>query len=146
MIITDTFEVAAPVERVWPLLCDVPSVASCIPNAEITDRVDATTYRAKIAIRLGPIAVKYGATIVVESCEDATHTITVRVAGSEARGRGGVTASVISRATSRDGRTHVDLHTDAQISGIVASLGGPLIESVARKNVAEFAANFAKLV
>jgi carbon monoxide dehydrogenase subunit G len=57
-----------------------------------------------------------------------------------------VNATVVSRATGTNGKTHVDLHTDAQISGIVATVGGRLIEGVAQKTIAQFAANLAKLL
>lgn len=146
MIIDDGFDVAAPVDRVWPVLKDVPRVATCIPNAEITEVVDEKTYRAKVSVKVGPVSVSYRATILVESFDDATHTATLRIEGEELRGRGGVKASVVSRATATNGSTHVDLRTDAQISGIVATIGGRLIEGVAKKTVAEFAANLAKLV
>lgn len=146
MIIEDSFEVDAPVERVWPLLQDVPRVATCIPNAEITEVVDARTYRAKVAVKVGPVSVSYRATIVVESLDDAAHVATLKVKGDEQRGRGGVSATVVSRATARGGKTHVDLRTDAQISGIIATVGGRLIEGVAQKTVAQFAQNLAKLV
>ncbi len=146
MIIEDAFEVDAPVERVWPLLKDVPRVATCIPNAEITEVVDERTYRAKVAVKVGPVSVSYRATIVVESLDDAAHAATLKVKGDETRGRGGVSATVVSTATARDGKTHVDLRTDAQISGIIATVGGRLIEGVAQKTVAQFAENLAKLV
>jgi len=146
MIIDDGFDVAAPVDRVWPVLKDVPRVATCIPNAEITEVIDEKTYRAKVSVKVGPVSVSYRATIRVDSFDDATHTATLRIEGEELRGRGGVKASVISHATATNGSTHVDLHTDAQISGIVATIGGRLIEGVAKKTVAEFAANLAALV
>jgi carbon monoxide dehydrogenase subunit G len=146
VIIEDSFEVEAPVERVWPLLKDVPRVATCIPNAEITEVVDERTYRAKVAVKVGPVSVSYRATIVVESLDDAAHAATLKVKGDETRGRGGVTATVVSTATARDGKTHVALRTDAQISGIIATVGGRLIEGVAQKTVAQFAENLAKLV
>jgi uncharacterized protein len=144
--IDDAFDVAAPLDRVWSLLKDVPRVATCIPNAEITEVVDEKTYRAKVAVKVGPVAVSYRATIVVESLDDATHTATLQVQGDESRGRGGVKAGVVARASERDGKSHVDLHTDAQISGIVATVGGRLIEGVAKRTIAEFAANLAKLL
>lgn len=146
MTIDDSFEVDAPIDRVWALLKDIPRVATCIPNAEITEVVDDKTYRAKVAVKVGPVSVSYRTTIVVESIDDATHTASLRVQGDETRGRGGVKSSVVSRASERDGKTHVDLHTDAQISGIVATVGGRLIEGVAKRTIAEFAANLAKLV
>jgi carbon monoxide dehydrogenase subunit G len=144
--IEDSFDVDAPLERVWALLKDVPRVATCIPNAEITEVVDEKTYRAKVAVKVGPVSVSYRATILVESMDDQTHTATLRVQGDETRGRGGVKATVVSRASARDGGTHVDLHTDAQVTGIVATVGGRLIEGVAKRTIAEFAANLAKLV
>lgn len=146
MIIDDGFDVDAPVEKVWPVLCDVPRVATCIPNAEITEAVDDKTYKAKVSVKVGPVSVSYGATIVVESLDAATHTATLNVQGNELRGRGGVKAKVVSTATDVGGRTHVALHTDASISGIIATVGGRLIEGVAKKTVAEFAANLTKLL
>jgi carbon monoxide dehydrogenase subunit G len=146
VIIDDSFEVDAPLERVWALLKDIPRVATCIPNAEITEVVDDTTYRAKVSVKVGPVSVSYRATIVVEGFDDAAHVARFTVKGAELRGRGGVTAKVVSTASARDGSTHVDLHTDAQISGIVATVGGRLIEGVAQKTVAQFAANLARLV
>ncbi len=92
------------------------------------------------------MSVSYGATIVVESLDDATHTATLQVSGNELRGRGGVKAKVVSTATDIGGKTHVALHTDASISGIIATVGGRLIEGVAKKTVAEFAANLTKLL
>ncbi|HEY6237134.1 MAG TPA: SRPBCC family protein [Candidatus Elarobacter sp.] len=146
MIIDDGFDVDAPADRVWTLLKDIPKVATCIPRAEITDVVDDRTYRAKVSVKVGPVEVSYRAVITVESLDDATRTAKFHVKGDEARGRGGVTADVVSTAAEAGGKTHVVLRTDAQISGIVATVGGRLIEAVAQKTVAAFASNLAKLV
>jgi carbon monoxide dehydrogenase subunit G len=146
VIISDAFDVPAPLERVWPLLKDIPKVAACIPRAEVTEVIDDHTYRAKVSVKVGPVEVSYRAVIDVVSLDDATHTATFKVKGDELRGRGGVTATVVSTATERGGKTHVDLRTDAQISGIVASIGGRLIEGVAQKTVTQFAVNLSKLL
>ena len=146
MIISDAFDVPAPLERVWPLLKDIPKVAACIPRAEVTEVIDDHTYRAKVSVKVGPVEVSYRAVIDVVSLDDATHTATFKVKGDELRGRGGVTATVVSTATERGGKTHVDLRTDAQISGIVASIGGRLIEGIAQKTVTQFAVNLSKLL
>ena len=146
MIIDDGFDANAPLERVWALLKDIPTVARCIPNAEITEVVDEKTYRAKVSLKVGPVSVSYRTTIVVGGFDDATHTVSFTIRGDELRGRGGVNATIVSKASAVNGKTHVDLHTDAQISGIVATVGGRLIEGVAKKTVAEFAANLTKLL
>jgi len=144
--IDDSFTVEAPIARVWALLIDIPKVATCLPNAEITEVVDPKTYRAKVSVKVGPVSVGYKATLYVEQLDEATHTAAFRVQGDELRGRGGVKATVTSRAFAEDGKTRVSLHTDAQISGIIASVGGRLIESVAKKTIGEFAANLSKLL
>jgi carbon monoxide dehydrogenase subunit G len=146
MTIDDSFDVTAPLERVWALLKDVPKVASCMPGAEITDVVDATTYRAKVNVKAGPVSVTYRATITMSAVDDANHVATIDVQGDDVKGRGGVRATVTTSAAENNGTTHVTLHTDARISGMIATVGGRLIEGVAKKTVAQFATNLAAIV
>ncbi|HEY4442093.1 MAG TPA: SRPBCC family protein [Candidatus Elarobacter sp.] len=147
MIIRDEFTVDAPLDRVWTLLKDIPRVASCLPNVAITEVVDPKTYRATATVKVGPVQVSYKVTITVETMDDAQHLASFRVQGDETRGRGGVRAQMTSQAFAEsENRTRVTLTADAQISGIVASVGGRLIESVAKRQIAEFAANLAKIV
>jgi carbon monoxide dehydrogenase subunit G len=61
------------------------------------------------------------------------------------KGRGGVNAAVTSSAEQQGAKTHVTLETDAAISGIIATVGGRLIEGVAKATTAKFASNLEKL-
>ncbi|MBV8600573.1 MAG: SRPBCC family protein [Candidatus Eremiobacteraeota bacterium] len=146
MIIEDSFVVEAPVDRVWTLLKDIPRVASCIPGAEITEVVDPKTYRAKVTVKAGPVKVDYNATIVVDSFDETDHRAKFTVKGDEMRGRGGVSAAVVSEVLAREGSSYVTLRADAKISGIVATVGGRLIEGVAKRTIATFAANLSALL
>ena len=147
MIIEDAFDVAAPIDRAWPMLMDVPRMAACIPGAEITGVIDPKNYRARVSVTVGPVKVGYNTTITIESIDDVSHTATIGVRGDELKGRGGVRATIVSHAEpASDGRTHVTLHTDYTISGPIVSVGGRLIESVARKTIAAFAKNLAGLL
>ena len=141
MIIEDSFVVDAPVDRVWTLLKDIPRVTGCIPGAEITEIVDAKTYRAKVSVKAGPVKVDYNATVTVDSLDEVDHRATFTVKGDEMRGRGGVTAQVVSEVLAREGSSYVTLRADAKISGLVATVGGRLIEGVAKRTIATFAAN-----
>lgn len=143
MIVEDAFDIDAPLARVWPLLADIPHVAGCIPGAAIEERVDDKTYKAKVSVKVGPVSVGYRATIVVLECDAEKHVARFDVRGDEVKGRGGVRALVTSSATDAGGKTHVTLHADAQLSGIIVTVGGRLIESVAKKTIAQFAANLA---
>jgi hypothetical protein len=142
----DEFDVAAPLARVWPVLTDIARVATCIPGAEITEKIDDRTYRAKVVMNVGPAEVRYRATVAVDELDESEHRVAMSVKGDDTKGRGGVRLSVVSQVTERNGTTHVTLQSDAQISGFLASIGGRLIEGVAKKTVAQFAENLAALV
>jgi carbon monoxide dehydrogenase subunit G len=145
MIITDSFDVAAPLETVWALFNDVPRVATCIPNAKVTEAVDETTYKAEIGLKVGPVSVSYKATIVIEKIDNATHDLELKVRGNEAKGRGDVSARVAAHVEAQGAKTHVTLTTDASMTGVIATVGGRLIEGVAKMTTAKFAANLAAL-
>ena len=146
MKIEEEFEVAAPLARVWPVLADIPRVASCIPGAKITEKIDDRTYRATMTMKVGPAEVTYRATIVVDELDAEKHRAAMSIKGDDVKGRGGVRASVVAEASERDGTTHVRTSSDAQISGFLAAIGSRLIEGVAKKTVAQFAENLAALV
>ncbi|MGH7661618.1 MAG: SRPBCC family protein [Vulcanimicrobiaceae bacterium] len=146
MIIEDAFEVDAPVDRVWAVLRDVPRVASCIPGTKITEVVDPKTFRGSIGVKVGPVSVNYNATIVVEQLDEAAHEAKFAIDGDEMRGRGGVRASLVSRVEPVPAGARVTLRADAKISGVVATVGGRLIEGVAKKSIAMFAENLKKIL
>ena len=146
MTIEDAFEVEAPVDRVWDVLKDVPRVAGCLPGAKITEVVDSQTYRATVGVRVGPVSVSYNATIVVEKLDDATHQAKFAINGDEVRGRGGVRAELVSGVEPSAKGSRVTLRADAKISGVVATVGGRLIEGVAKKSIATFAENLQKML
>ncbi|MBD5633401.1 MAG: SRPBCC family protein, partial [Candidatus Eremiobacteraeota bacterium] len=109
MTIDDTFDIDAPLERVWPVLNDVPRVATCIPNATITEVIDPSTYRARVSVKVGPVNVGYNATIKIVSIDESSHTATIDISGDELKGRGGMKARVVSHAEPAGERTHVSL-------------------------------------
>jgi uncharacterized protein len=146
MIIEDSFEVAAPVEVVWNVLKDIPRVASCIPGATITETVDERTYRGNVGIKVGPVSVSYNATIVIEQLDDAAHHAQFSISGNETRGRGGVRASMSSDVVAAGSGSRVALRADAHVSGVIATVGGRLIEGIAKKQIATFAENLSKLL
>jgi carbon monoxide dehydrogenase subunit G len=144
MIIEDAFEVDAPVDRVWTVLKDVPRVAGCLPGTKITEVVDPKTFRGTVGVKVGPVSVNYNATIVIEQLDDATHEAKFAIEGDELRGRGGVRAGLLSRVEPVPKGSRVTLKADAKISGVVATVGGRLIEGVAKKSIAMFAENLRK--
>ncbi len=139
MKITNAFDLAAPLEIVWPILNDVPRVARCIPHATVDEIIDADRYRVTVPVRIGFFTISYAATIVVVKRDDDTYTAELDIEGNQLVGGGKVRAHVFIRADRRANTTHVDLHTDAELGGFIATVGRPIVDGVARRTVAEFA-------
>ena len=59
MQLENSFEVDAPADAAWALLNDVPAVVPCMPGAELVDVASEDAWRAKLHVKLGPIALQF---------------------------------------------------------------------------------------
>ena len=57
----NAFEVPVPVDEAWTILMDIERIAPCVPGAELTEVVDENTYKGKISVKLGPVALTFNA-------------------------------------------------------------------------------------
>src|SRR4051812_50082915 len=76
---------------------DIRRIAPCMPGAELTEIVDDKTYKGKIAVRLGPVALAFAGTVAFEEIDDANRRARVKATGSDAKGRGGANAAATFR-------------------------------------------------
>jgi len=136
-----TFEVDAPLERVWEALIHVDQVAPCLPGATITEASEDGTYEGTFSAKVGPASVSFKGTLKMEEVDEATHTAKMLANGSNRRGQGGAKATIISKVSEGDGgKTKVDIDTDYSITGPLARLGrGGMIEDVGNRLLREFA-------
>ena len=75
MRLENTFDVPAPPESAWALLMDVPRVVPCMPGAELAETVDESHWKAKLEVRLGPIALTYAADVERTEVDEAARRI-----------------------------------------------------------------------
>src|ERR1700687_2005442 len=94
MQFSNSFEVSLPPDEAWKTLMDIPRIAPCMPGAELTEVVDAETYKGKVAVRMGPVVLAFAGTAKFEERDDAAHTARVKAQGTDAKGRGGANAAV----------------------------------------------------
>ena len=137
-----SFEVDAPVEQVWTALIDLEKVAPCLPGAAITGHDDDGTYHGEFQVKLGPTTASYRGTIKIESADAETHTATLAARGSDKRGQGGASATIVNTLHATDaGGTRVDAVTDFTITGRLASFGrGGMIKDISNRLLRDFAA------
>ena len=103
MKLEQSFEVAAPIDQVWAALNDLERVAPCLPGAAITDHDDDGTYHGTFQVKLGPTTASYRGTIKIESADESTHTATLKARGTDKRGQGGASATIVNSLTEHDG-------------------------------------------
>jgi len=142
MKLEQSFEVNAPIEQVWTALIDLEKVAPCLPGAAITGHDDDGTYHGEFQVKLGPTTASYRGTIKIESADAATHTATLAARGSDKRGQGGASATIVnSLHETGSGGTRVDAATDFTITGRLASFGrGGMIKDISNRLLRDFAA------
>ncbi|MBV9000097.1 MAG: SRPBCC family protein, partial [Solirubrobacterales bacterium] len=141
MKLEQSFEVAAPLERVWQTLIDVEHVAPCLPGAAVTGRNDDGSYNGTFTVKIGPTTASYSGRLEMESIDEAAHTATMQAQGTDKRGQGGAKATIFSRLEPGDGAgTRVEVVTDYHITGRLARFGrGGMIEDISERLLREFA-------
>jgi len=140
MQLEHSFEVAASRETAWNLLMDVPRVVPCMPGAQLTETVDNSNWKAKVSVKLGPIALQFAADVARTEVDTAANRVVLTATGREVRGRGGAQRAFEAKRT-RLGPAHtrVDVVTDLSLSGSVAQYGRGIVQDVAGQMVGKFA-------
>jgi carbon monoxide dehydrogenase subunit G len=139
----NSFEVPLPPAQAWAVLMDIPRIAPCLPGAELTDVVDDKTYKGKVSVRLGPVALIFAGVVSFEDIDDANQTARVRAQGADAKGRGSAQAAATFRLEPTAGGSKVLVHTDLTLSGAVAQYGRGvgMIQATASALITQFANN-----
>ena len=142
MRLEQSFEVAAPVGRVWKALIDVEHVAPCLPGAAVTGRNDDGSYSGSFTVKIGPTTASYSGKLQMQEVDESAHSATMHAQGSDKRGQGGATATIFSTLSPADGDgTRVEVITDYHITGRLARFGrGGMIEDISQKLLRQFAA------
>ena len=140
MRIESSFQVPGDIETAWALLMDVPRVIPCMPGAELVETVDESTWKAKMAVKLGPISLSFATDVRREVADEQARRVLLSAKAREVRGRGQAQATIESTLTAADGGTRVDVGTELTLSGAVAQYGRGIVEDVTTQMVAQFAA------
>jgi carbon monoxide dehydrogenase subunit G len=140
MKLEQSFTVDAPVGQVWDALIDVERIAPCLPGAEITGVDDDGAYQGSFTVKLGPTTAAYRGSLKMESVDEAARTATMSAKGTDKRGQGGASATIVSTMREDAGATHVEVLTDFHITGRLARFGrSGMIEDISKRLMRDFA-------
>jgi len=125
----------APQARVWELLMDTRTIASCVPGCRELRDLGEDRYQAELVVSIAAITGNYGATIGIEEKNPPTSYRLVM----QGTGRTGFVKGTASIALSpRDAQTVVDVMATADVGGAIARVGQRLLEGVARMMMDRF--------
>jgi uncharacterized protein len=141
MLIKNDFEVAEPVEKVWQFFGNIPQVATCLPGAELTEDLGGDKYKGEVAIRMGPVRLKFAGTADITERDEAARRIVVHAAGADEKGRGQASMTVTATLAQSGRGTRVDVAQDLQLSGAAAQYGRGMISDVSSVLMHDFSVN-----
>ena len=142
------FEVPVPIDQAWDILMDIERIAPCVPGAELTEVVDEKTYKGKISVKLGPVALTFNGQTTFEELDVANYSAKLKAQGTDAKGRGGAHANVAFHMEPSDNGTKVIIATSLQLSGAVAQYGRGvgMVKDLSQQIIGQFAENLKKNV
>jgi carbon monoxide dehydrogenase subunit G len=140
MKLEQSFEVEAPIAAVWEALIDLERVAPCLPGAAITQRDADGTFHGEFTVKLGPTTAAYRGTVAIEEADEPAHRATMKARGTDKRGQGGASATIVNTLSESAAGTRVAAVTDFTITGRLARFGrGGMIEDVSNRLMRDFA-------
>jgi carbon monoxide dehydrogenase subunit G len=144
--LSNSFEVARPIDETWALLTDLERVAPCLPGAHLQE-VEGGEYRGVVKVRIGRINAQYeGAATFLEQ-NDTDYKIVLMGQGLDTREAGNAEATITAKLEPvSDTTTRVNIDTDLTLSGRVAQLGKSVIPDVSTTLIGQFADNLAAML
>ena len=138
MKISHEFEVERSRQAVWEVFQDVPSMAQCLPGAELTEDKGDGQYGGNLQVKLGPMSSKFeGEATVVPN--EATHSAQIEGKGVDRSGGSRGQVVVEYRLAESGGHTRVFVDADIKLSGAIAQFGRTgLVEEMSRRLIDEF--------
>ncbi|MES1211234.1 MAG: SRPBCC family protein, partial [Acidobacteriota bacterium] len=131
MQIEKTFVVNAPSRAVWEFLTDPNKVASCLPGAAITEKIDDQSYAGTMTVKVGPVTANYRGKMRFERLDEAAGEAEIVASAQETRGKGGADMRMKSRVVERSpGETEVTVTSDVNVVGVLAQFGRGMIQDV----------------
>lgn len=145
MQMTGQQRISATRQQVWNALNDPEVLKRCIPGCQSLTKESDTRMVATVEIKIGPIGARFnGAVELADIVAPDSYTLVIE-------GQGGTVGSVKSIAKVKlsdggDGVTVLSYDVDAQVSGRLAQLGGPIMDATAKQLAARFFGQFGNVI
>jgi len=130
---THTAMVAAPKDKVWPRLMDIPAAARCVPGVASVRPNGKDRYQGTLAVQIGPVRLVL----------DGDFAITAR---DETAGTASIRATLDLTLAEKDAETQLRIATDLAVMGRLGEFGQASIKRKADQLIQDFAECLARQV
>lgn len=131
-------QVDASPQDVWDFLQDTRAVVRCLPGAELVDELGDDRYQGQLRVAVGPLKMSYTGDVSVIERSPAERRIVLDASGRDRRGAGSVQAHVRLDVNPADAGSRIDVVSDVDLTGRIASLGRG-VRDVSNRMFVEFA-------
>ena len=142
----NSFDVAAPLDKVWDAVLDVERVAPTVPGAQVLEQTGEDSYKVAIKVKVGPMSMTYRGEVEITERDEAAHRAVMKARAKESRGQGTADADVTMTLSGGNGTTSAKVTTDVKLSGKVATMGQGVLQDVSGRLVERFAKNLAAML
>lgn len=145
MQMTGQQRIPATRQQVWDGLYDPEVLRRCIPGCQSVTKEGDDRMRALAEIKIGPIGARFNGTVALTDIDPLnSYTLNIEAQG----GTVGFVKSVakVKLAETEGGATLLTYDLDAQISGRLAQLGGPIMDATAKQMAGRFFQQFGTVV
>jgi carbon monoxide dehydrogenase subunit G len=139
MLLENSFEVPAGIDRTWNYLLDVERVVPCMPGAELTETIDDSHWKGRVTIKLGPVSMAFKGKVEIAERDDAAHRVVLKASGMEQRGKGAASATITTTAEPASSGTRVVVVQDLKVQGQAAQMSRGMMQDVSAKLTKQFA-------
>lgn len=142
MKLEGTHTISAPLSAVWQLLMDPAVLQRAMPGCQKLEEKAPNQYRALLKAGVGPVkGTFHGDVTIADIVPERSYTLTSRANSTvgfvEGVGR-------VELESDGDGKTIVRFSGEAKVGGMLASVGGRLVEAAAQNNIRDTFANLAR--
>jgi carbon monoxide dehydrogenase subunit G len=136
----ETFQVQAPIDRVWRYLTDPRQVVACLPGAAVTGAESDRVFFGTVKATVGPVTGSYSGRAELTEVDHAARVVRLRAEGRESGGAGSAKLRMTSRVIALDGGgAEVRVEAEVDVAGKIMQFGRGMIDLVGKQLFRQFA-------
>lgn len=138
----ESFQVAAPIDKVWDFMMNPETVVACMPGASLKEICDEKKFIGAVKLKVGAVSAQYQGTITYAEADKGAYRMKLLAEGNE-RGGGTVTGTIGCQlvALPNGAGTDVQFESSVDLTGKLIQVGRGMIEGVAGQIVKKYIAN-----